>query len=85
MTTNNAPTIDELFPFEYMGGGYFRQKGIKKGDQAPTLHGKQVAQYLHEKIMIAFSEIKEQKETIDKLRKIVEDKEAYERCRRIRI
>ena len=33
--------IDE-FPFEYKGGGYWRHKGVPKGDKAEILHGEQV-------------------------------------------
>lgn len=27
------------FPFEYKGGGYFREKGVPKGEPAKVLHG----------------------------------------------
>lgn len=32
------------FDFSYIGGGYFRQKGIPKGTKADTLHGDQVVE-----------------------------------------
>lgn len=28
--------------YEYVGGGYFREKGHQKGEIAPTLHGEQI-------------------------------------------
>jgi len=31
---NQLPTLSKLFPFEYQGGGYFRRKGVKKGEKA---------------------------------------------------
>ena len=40
-------TLDQLFNYEYVGGGYFREKGVKKGDTAKILHGKQAVEHLH--------------------------------------
>lgn len=34
------------FPFEYIGGGYFRKIGVPKGKVAETLHGMQAIEYL---------------------------------------
>ncbi len=34
------------FPFEYYGGGYFRQKGIPEKVKAEILHGQQAIDYL---------------------------------------
>lgn len=34
------------FPFEYQGGGYFRRKGVPKGEKAEMLHGEQVVDYI---------------------------------------
>ena len=42
-----SATLDELFPFEYSGGGYFRRKGVPKGDVADILHGMQAVGYLY--------------------------------------
>ena len=42
-----SATLDELFPFEYSGGGYFRRKGVPKGDVADILHGMQAVEYLY--------------------------------------
>lgn len=30
------------FPFEYVGGGYWRARGVDRGEVAETLHGEQV-------------------------------------------
>lgn len=32
-------TKDFLALYEYVGGGYFRQKNVKKGEKAEILHG----------------------------------------------
>jgi hypothetical protein len=40
--------LKELFDYEYVGGGYFREKGVKKGDTAKILHGMQAVEHLHE-------------------------------------
>ena len=29
------------FSFEYIGGGYFRKRNVKRGEKAETLHGDQ--------------------------------------------
>ena len=42
--------LSELFPFEYMGGGYFRQKGIAKGVSAEILHSAQAIEYIYDKM-----------------------------------
>lgn len=39
--------LRELFPFEYMGGGYFRKRGVPKGVNAEILHGKEAIEYLY--------------------------------------
>lgn len=41
-------TLEQAFPFEYVGGGYFRKKGIPKGTKAPILHGQQAIEFLYE-------------------------------------
>ena len=40
------------FPFVYVGGGYFRDKRIKKGDNAPIVHGNEILTRLQEFIMV---------------------------------
>jgi hypothetical protein len=39
--------LDEVFPFEYQGGGYFRRKGVLKGVAAEILHGHQAIEWLY--------------------------------------
>ena len=39
--------LEDIFNYEYAGGGYFREKGIKKGDTAKILHGMQAIEHLH--------------------------------------
>ena len=36
-----------LFPFEYVGGGFFRKRGVSKGTSAEMLHGEEVITYLY--------------------------------------
>lgn len=43
-------TLDDVFPFEYKGGGYFRRKGIPKGVTAEILHGQQAIEYLYSEL-----------------------------------
>ena len=53
--------LDELFPFEYRGGGYFRLKGVPVGKNAEILHGMEAVEYLYKKMIkrdkIFFGEI----------------------------
>lgn len=44
------PSLDVLFPFDYEGGGYFRQKGVAKYVKAEVLHGMEAVEYLYERI-----------------------------------
>lgn len=46
----DLPPFEELFPFNYAGGGYFRKKGVKVGDKAPILHGMDAIKYLYERL-----------------------------------
>jgi hypothetical protein len=39
--------LDVLFPFEYVGGGYFRKRGVKTGQSAEMLHGKDAVMYVY--------------------------------------
>lgn len=41
----------ESFPFGYVGGGYFRDKRIPKGDKAEVLHGDELLKQLKKFIM----------------------------------
>lgn len=36
----------ELFPFEYVGGGYFRLRGVPALQKAPILHGHEVIRHI---------------------------------------
>lgn len=38
------------FPFEYVGGGYFRKCGIPKGRKAETLHGQEAIDFVLAKL-----------------------------------
>jgi hypothetical protein len=57
-------TLEQLFGFKYAGGGYFRQKGIKKGDTAEILHGMEAIAYLYDQ----FKKDKELTMTLDEKR-----------------
>jgi len=50
---NEVPKLAEMFPFDYVGGGYFRKKGVKKGEKADILHGEQVPQFIYEAMIKA--------------------------------
>lgn len=39
-------TLEEVFPYEYVSGGYFRHRGVSKGESAETLHGMQAIEFL---------------------------------------
>lgn len=43
--------LDEIFPFEYSGGGYFRLKGVPVGKNAEILHGMEAIEYLYKKMI----------------------------------
>lgn len=38
------------FPYEYKGGGYFREKGKKVGEAGKLLHGEQVVDFIREEL-----------------------------------
>lgn len=44
---NNFPKLEDIFPFEYKCGGYFRLKGVPKKKKAPILHGEEVVEYIY--------------------------------------
>lgn len=50
LTTEEQKELAELFPFDYAGGGYFRQKGIPVGTNAEILHGMQAIEYIYEQM-----------------------------------
>jgi hypothetical protein len=41
---------DDDFPFEYVGGGYFRRKNVRKGESAEMLHGQEAIDYVLAKL-----------------------------------
>jgi hypothetical protein len=36
----------DIFPFVYVGGGYFRRKGVPKDTPAEILHGQEAIDYV---------------------------------------
>ena len=42
--------LKELFPYEYVGGGYFREKGTPQGEKAEIIHGMEAIKYLFDKM-----------------------------------
>ena len=52
-------TLKRVFPFEYVGGGYFRKKGVPKGKSAEILHGMDAIEFVvkamnDEKLLAAY-------------------------------
>ncbi len=47
MNTQLQKEIEQVFPFTYSGGGYFRKNGFKKGETAPILHGNQAIEFVY--------------------------------------
>jgi len=43
-------SLKKAFPFDYLGGGYFRRKGIEKGKSTEILHGSEAIEYLYSKL-----------------------------------
>lgn len=52
-------SLKQLFPFEYVGGGYFREKGVPTGINAKIIHGEEAIKFLYEKMV---EESKKEKE-----------------------
>jgi hypothetical protein len=50
MRQDDYNAADE-FPFYYVGGGYFRQKGVPRGKKAESLHGQEAIDYLLARIV----------------------------------
>ncbi len=42
------PELKEIFPFEYVGGGYFRRKGVPKNVSAEIIHGQEAIKRVYE-------------------------------------
>ena len=43
----SLPSLNELFNFEYVGTGYFRERGVKKGDKAKIIHGQEAIDLIY--------------------------------------
>ena len=41
---------DEKLEYQYVGGGYYRKRGVAKGISAPTLHGEEILEYYEKQI-----------------------------------
>jgi len=48
---SEMPSLKDLFPFEYKGGGYFRKKGVAKGVTAEILHGDEAVKRLYNEMV----------------------------------
>jgi hypothetical protein len=44
------PEFEDMFPYEYKSGGYFRLKNIPKKVRAHILHGEEAVRYIYEKL-----------------------------------
>ena len=44
-------TFTELFPFDYLGGGWFRMTGVPRGTPAPMLHGKDASLFVYHRAL----------------------------------
>jgi hypothetical protein len=47
---NDFPKLEDIFPFEYKSGGYFRLKGVPKKKKAPILHGEEAIGFVYQKL-----------------------------------
>lgn len=47
---NDFPKLEDIFPFEYKSGGYFRLKGVPKKKKAPILHGEEAIEFVYQKL-----------------------------------
>lgn len=56
---------DDVFPFEYVGGGHFRRAGVPKGEPAETLHGEQVAEFVRAALTALEAENKALREALE--------------------
>jgi hypothetical protein len=61
LTDEQKKELAKLFPFEYVGGGYFRKKGVKKGTTAQTLHGKEAIEYMYSNVLDVIFKFKAEK------------------------
>jgi hypothetical protein len=42
--------LEDIFPYEYVGGGYFRKKDVPIGKKADMLHGIEAIKFLFEEM-----------------------------------
>jgi hypothetical protein len=42
--------LKDVFPFEYAGGGYFREKGVPNGEKAKIIHGMEAVKLVFDKL-----------------------------------
>lgn len=52
-------TIKELIHYKYVGGGYYRDNRVKKGDTAPMIHGGEIIEIIKTHVE-TFNDIKTQ-------------------------
>lgn len=50
MHIDKLPKFEDIFPFEYKSGGYFRLKGVPKYKAARILHGEESVRYVYDKV-----------------------------------
>ena len=50
--------LHEIFKYEYVGGGYFRKRGVPKKTTAPILHGEQAITHLYNAMVKMYKEKK---------------------------
>lgn len=46
--TEVFPALKDVFPYEYVGGGYFRANGVPKNVAAKILHGEEAIKHLYQ-------------------------------------
>lgn len=60
--------MDDPFPYEYVGGGYFRRKGVPVGKKGDSLHGQEAVNHVLKQLEAARKEVAELKATVNPLR-----------------
>ena len=48
--TDKEKSFNKIFPYEYMGAGYFRKKGYDKNTKAPILHAPEAVKFIFEQL-----------------------------------
>lgn len=44
--------LNKIFPYKYVGGGYFREKKVSKGGALKILHGEEAIKFLYDHIKL---------------------------------